>query len=394
LSIPTAEPQMRDSNDWQARFEAVKSTFSSRVGQISNAALDRSMLAYNESTDEKVREQNRRETETLAILTGLEIDSVKSGIKPDLSEYLGKSKSKRSLYLKYKRLIEDAENRPAWYEDSFDKKMKSYIDSTDWSKVSANVEKLPYYAYMLKKHTPRTFLKPAPSSDIFTFAKHDNWKEQLDKSLFQPIESLIEQYDLCLRRIRSYSHPTPGNSKKKDIYRILAMRDQESKYTPEELYALFTDADATRIKTIYDAIKEEKWHFMKPEQRAEFLETYLPEEGFRMYDELFADFRMGGYRILGDIICDIDEENRRVDRKKLYRKNDTPEMTAMLDAYINREIGVDYREAVAKSCYALANKIAPAFQVIRYAEALGRRDFIFDVMLEEADFYLIGGGNE
>ena len=39
------------------------------------------------------------------------------------------------------------------------------------------------------------------------------------------------------------------------------------------------------------------------------------------------------------------------------------------------------------------SKITPTFQAIRYAEALGRRDFIFDVLLEEAEFYLLGGGN-
>ena len=31
---------------------------------------------------------------------------------------------------------------------------------------------------------------------------------------------------------------------------------------------------------------------------------------------------------------------------------------------------------------------------IRYVEALGRRDFIFDVLLDEAEFYLIGGWGE
>ena len=67
LNIPTAKPQMRDANDWYARFECVKSTFSSRVGQISNAALDRSMIAYNENTENELKEQNRRDTETLAI---------------------------------------------------------------------------------------------------------------------------------------------------------------------------------------------------------------------------------------------------------------------------------------------------------------------------------------
>ncbi|MBS6447064.1 MAG: hypothetical protein KH382_05665 [Clostridiales bacterium] len=62
-------------------------------------------------------------------------------------------------------------------------------------------------------------------------------------------------------------------------------------------------------------------------------------------------------------------------------------MTAMIDA------GTDYREAISTACRICLAKITPTFQGIRYAEALGRRDFIFDVLLEEAEFYLIGDGN-
>ena len=393
LSIPTAEPQLRDANDLHARFETVRSTFSSRVGQISNAALDRSMLAYDESLDDEIREQNRKETETLAILTGLEIDSAKSGIKPDLSAYLHTDDKPRSRYLKYKRLLEDAEARPAWYEDSFAEQMKDYIDGTDWDSVTANVEKLPYYAYMLKKHTPRKVIKPAPASELFTFARHENWKENLELSLFEPIRKLIDTYDSCLRRIRSHKHPTPGNSKRRDIDRILTMRDQENAYDTDSLYALFTGIDAARIKAVRDALRAEQWHFMKPDARLSFLQEYLPEEAFRAYDGLFSDFRMGGYRVLGDIICDIDDANRLADKSKLHYKHDTPEMTAMIDAYNNRIPGTDYREAVAETCRVCIAKITPPFQAIRYAEAMDRRDFIFDVLLEEAEFYLIGGGN-
>ena len=393
LSIPTAEPQLRDANDLHARFEAVKSTFSSRVGQISNAALDRSILAYDENADADIKEKCRQETETLAILTGLEIDSAKSGIKPDLSVYLHTDDKPRSRYLKYKRLREDAEDRPAWYEDTFAEQMKDYIAGTDWDSVTANVEKLPYYAYMLKKHTPRKVIKPAHASELFTFARHENWKENLDPSLFEPIRKLIDTYDSCLRRIRSYKHPTPGNSKRRDIDRILTMRDQENAYDTDSLYALFTGMDATHIKAVRDALRAEQWHFMKPKERLSFLHEYLPEEAFRAYDGLFSDFRMGGYRVLGDIICDIDSENKNADKNKLHYKNDTPEMTAMIDAYDNRLPGVDYREAVATACRLCLAKITPPFQAIRYAEALDRRDFIFDVLLEEAEFYLIGGGN-
>ena len=393
LSIPTAEPQLRDANDLHARFEAVKSTFSSRVGQISNAALDRSILAYDENADTDIKERRRQETETLAILTGLEIDSAKSGIKPDLSAYLNTDDKPRSQYLKYKRLLEDAEDRPAWYEDSFAEQMKDYIDGTDWDSVTANVEKLPYYAYMLKKHTPRKVIKPAPSAELFTFARHPNWKDNLDPSLFPPIRELIDTYDRCLRRIRSRKHPTPGNSKRRDIDRILTMRDQENTYDTDSLYALFTGMDATHIKAVRDALRAEQWHFMKPEERLSLLQEYLPEAAFRAYDGLFSDFRMGGYRVFGDIICDIDDTNRLADKSKLRYKNDTPEMTAMVDAYHNRLPGVDYREAVAAACRLCLAKITPPFQAIRYAEALDRRDFIFDVLLEEAEFYLIGGGN-
>ena len=393
LSIPTAEPQIRNANDWYARFETVRSTFSSRVGQISNAAFDRSMLAYDESLDDEIREQNRKETETLAILTGLEIDSAKSGIKPDLSAYLHTDDKLRSRYLKYKRLLEDAEDRPAWYEDTFAEQMNDYIDGTNWDSVTANVEKLPYYAHMLKKHTPRKVIKPAPSAELFTFARHPNWKDNLDPSLFPPIRELIDTYDHCLRRIRSHKHPIPGNSKRRDIDHILTMRDQENTYDTDSLYALFTGMDATHIKAVRDALRAEQWHFMKPEERLSLLQEYLPEAAFRAYDGLFSDFRMGGYRVLGDIICDIDDANQQAEKAKLHYKHDTPEMTAMIDAYNNRIPGTDYREAVAETCRVCIAKITPPFQAIRYAEAMDRRDFIFDVLLEEAEFYLIGGGN-
>ena len=115
LKIPSAEPLIADANDWRARFETVKSTFSSRVGQISNAALRRSILAYDESLPVEEREQYRKETEILTILTGLEIDSAKSGIKPELSEYLGNRTAVKSLFLKYKGIAGDPDEHK-WHE--------------------------------------------------------------------------------------------------------------------------------------------------------------------------------------------------------------------------------------------------------------------------------------
>ena len=143
LKIPTEQPLIADANDWYERFITVKNTFSSRVGQISNAALSRGITAYDENTADEDKEKYYHEVETLAILTGLEIDSAKSGVKPDLSEYIEKKTARRSIFLRYKAIVGSDESHK-WYAPSKNARLKKYFDSIDWDKVSSNLEKLPY----------------------------------------------------------------------------------------------------------------------------------------------------------------------------------------------------------------------------------------------------------
>ena len=86
LMIPSLASREQSPRDWHARFETVKNTFSSRIGQICNAALDRSVIAYNEDIDEKKRRQYMYETEVLAILSGL----LRSQERRVLAAYLSK----------------------------------------------------------------------------------------------------------------------------------------------------------------------------------------------------------------------------------------------------------------------------------------------------------------
>lgn len=191
LMIPTAQPQIRNADDWEARFETVRSTFSSRVGQICNAALDRSIIAYNENSDAEERERCREETETLAILTGLEIDSAKSGIRPDLDEYLTHKTVKRSDFLKYKTLVEEMETRRAWYEPTHAARVKAFFKRVDWGKVDSNVERLPYLAQQLKKNTPRIKAKPAKDEELFSFAAQRGLEERLDSDKLAAVDALF-----------------------------------------------------------------------------------------------------------------------------------------------------------------------------------------------------------
>ena len=200
LKIPSAKPLMRDANDWRARMETVKNTFNERIGQICNAAFDRSIIAYDESHSEAERTRMREETETLEILTGLEIDSAKSGVKPDLSEYLGYKTVSRSDFLKYKSIIKSSETHK-WYEATKKQKTDKFFSQVDWDNISANVEKLPFFARILEKQTPKLKPQPAPDEELFPFAKEKEWQKQLKQSDLDIMQTVIADYEEAHRRI-------------------------------------------------------------------------------------------------------------------------------------------------------------------------------------------------
>ena len=382
LMIPTAQPQIRNADDWGARFETVRSTFSSRVGQICNAALDRSIIAYNENSDVEERERCRKETETLAILTGLEIDSAKSGIRPDLDEYLIHKTVRRSDFLKYKTLVEEMETRRAWYEPTHAAKVKAFFKKVDWSKVDSNVERLPYLAQQLKKNTPHIKAKPAKDEELFSFARQPDWKEHLNSDKLAAVDALLRDLDACLSRIRACRVPVKEKKRKSDVERILYARGQEDEYDPDELYALFGNLPPERVSALRQAMREQAWHLMDEDARERFLREWLPEPEFEDVFDLLTDFRFGGYRILGDIVCDMEDENTGREKKHLFRESDSKAFTAMMRAFADKSASRSYRDAVTAKCLELLTAIVRPTLAVRYVIALGRRDLLWELLPE------------
>ena len=382
LMIPTAQPQIRSADDWEARFETVRSTFSSRVGQICNAALDRSIIAYNENSDAEERERCREETETLAILTGLEIDSAKSGIRPDLDEYLTHKTVKRSAFLKYKTLAEEAETLRAWYEPTHTAKVKAFFKKVDWDEVDSNVERLPYLAQQLKKNTPRIKAKPARDEELFSFAQQPDWKGQLNSDKLAAVDALLRDHDACLSRIRACRVPVKEKKRKSDVERILYARGQEDAYDPDELYALFGSLSPEKVSALLYAMREQAWHLMDEDARERFLREWLPEPEFEDVYDLLTDFRFGGYRILGDIVCDMEDENTDREKKQLFRESDSKAFTAMMRAFADKSASRSYRDAVTAKGRELLTAIVRPTLAVRYVVALGRRDLLWDLLPE------------
>ena len=382
LYIPSENPVIRNANDWHDRFVTVRDTFSSRIGQICNAAFDRSIIAYDENSNAEERQRCREETETLAILTGLEIDSAKSGVKPDIDEYLNRKTVSRSKFLKYKVLLDD-DGSTAWYEQTSAQKRKDFFENTDWDSVTSNVERLPYLAYMLKKHTPKLKQKPAKDSELFSFAARPDWKERLDKDILFAVSELLGDYEACLSRIRACREPIRHKAKQNDIERILYSRGQEEMYDSDTLYAALSELESQRVTDIRHEIPVQKWHLMDRETRLDFLSDLLPE--YEEYFDLFSDFRFGGYRILGDLICDIDDENSAEERKQLHRETDSEAFTEMMNAYINKTFSQNYREAVADTCRKRLDKIVKPKFAVQYVVALGKRKLLWDILADRVE---------
>ena len=387
LYIPSEEPVTRNAKNWHDRFVTVRDTFSSRVGQICNATFDRSIIAYDENSNAEERQRCREQTEVLSILTGLEIDSVKSGMKPDLTEYLVKERRAHNLFLKYKSLLELDRNH-AWYEDSPQKKIKQFFASTNWDKVTSNVERLPYLAKQLKENTKRLNPKPAKDSELFTFAAKSDWKDSLDANILSSVGFLLQQYEAVLSRIRACRAPIKNKASQNDIDRILYSRGQEDVIDSDALYAEFSKLTHERISSIRSELTNQSWHLMDKDSRLDFLSEFLPE--FEEYYNLLTDFRFGGYRVLGDLICDIDDENNATERKKLLRSNDSKEFTEMMQAYLNKSHAQSYRQAVAVACRALMDKIIKPKKAVPYVVALGKRDLLWELLPEAVYSHVLG----
>lgn len=382
LMIPSAEPLIRDANDWQARFETIRNTFASRIGQISNAALNRSIIAYNENIPEEERERYRQEVETLAILTGLEIDAAKSGIRPDLSQYLRTKEIPRSTFLRYKYLMDSQEEKLKPYEKTHAEKIREYFEKTDWDAVDSNLERLPYLAYQLKRHTPQ--IKPGKNSpaELYTFAA-PGWELKLDSAILSAVSALAQDYKHCLRRIRASRQPVKDRSRQRDIERILYSRGQENSYDTDAMYALFSALSQGRVEELYTVIRENNWHLMHSDNRESFLQQYLPEDGFCQYYDLLTDFRASGYRILGDLVCDCMDSFRKERQQRLHSELDSPAMTSMLDAYLTKSACLDYKAAIAKECRRQLEKIMDVSNAVSYIVALEDKDFLWDVLYDK-----------
>ena len=313
----------------------------------------------------------------------MEIDSAKSGVKPDLSEYLEVRKAKKSLFLQYKAIVVDSSQRK-WYQPTTAKRIKEFIDKTDWDSVSSNLEKLPYYAYMLDTETIKHKGHPSADEALFAFAQVPNWQDTLDQHTLERTKAIIAAYHEAMNRNRFIRHIPKEMKRRNDIERILFARGQETRYSVDELYSAFDDITPYGIRQARLKLSETNWHLTPPSERLVTSYEIVGNAIDLSCRELFCDFRYSGYRILGDIICDLDDMYRAKEiADHVKHQDDNKDLNALLSG---AKRSGDYRQTVIRNCMRL---LVPNYKgaerldlndVLKCVVALGERQFALDVM--------------
>ena len=150
----------------------------------------------------------------------------------------------------------------------------------------------------------------------------------------------------------------------------------------EQLEAILYARGQEQVAALLEQIREQAWQFLAPGEREDFLREHLPGDIVDAYGELLCDFRAGGYRILGDLLLDVERENRLQASRQLHRAGDSEQMEEMLRSYENKTAQESYREAAARGCrHYLERHIQPKLAV-QCAAALGKRGFLWDVLLD------------
>ena len=131
-------------------------------------------------------------------------------------------------------------------------------------------------------------------------------------------------------------------------------------------------------------LDEVKWHLVPPEERANTLYTICRTAKLYDYLDVFCDFRNGGYRIVGNIICDFDDMHRKIGVQKNFakQKGDSKDLRALLSCITASS---DYKEQIIRNCLNIIRPIngknrLDYTEVAKCAVALGKRQFLLEVL--------------
>ena len=132
---------------------------------------------------------------------------------------------------------------------------------------------------------------------------------------------------------------------------------------------------------------------MPPAERESFLAWFLPYDTPRQYVDLFSDFRQNGYRLLIDVVYDLQAAYKNAERKesRLHHADDSQTLRDFMNLYEKNDDRTGYQQLLADICRRKIHFGIGEERALKCAVALGNRQFAFDVLLDVMPQYAVKG---
>ena len=280
-------------NNYENRYQCLRNTFYNIVGIISNSAFYMSFDCY--------KDKNRYDDVAFyTILSGLAIDCAKTGLKPQVKDYIVSYSNNAfaNAFLEMKGL-----NRSKALLDKNIKKLESIHDSS--------------ILYTIVTHFLHLSLTNKKNKEL-------KIRPHFNKEICKELIKIIVEYHLLF----SYSSPLNEISdlidEKENIYSLLQGRINDSeKDDLDEVVAAFESSNPQKMLSRY-VNSDLKYHFMRfTEERRDFIRNYLPIKLIQnKHIKCVTNFDDEGYKTLYLILhyWSKKDDLNLLDRSKLYFK--------------------------------------------------------------------------
>ncbi len=309
--IPSLKGKKKNYNNYEDRLECFQNTFDSNVGKLSNHGFKRATQIYGK---ENSNENDHNVIAEYTILNGLEIDSAKSGKKPDIDKLIDKKKVENvyDLFLEAKSEFD---------RNGTLKKLKSFINEcsnyTDFTKYSSDLE-------CYKRTKDITYIEEYNKNDYSNNVLNVVWNMnridlfQKDKGYQNEIKNngneltsynkikIVAIYEMYLKSnglVHTAFSKKGKLNKQKTQARIYEQIEQilTIKNLSMDEFIDSIDIDNLKATTILNEyVSDSKYHYLKtPQEREEYL-NQLFGDLINNKDILkyFTSFEFDGYRLL------------------------------------------------------------------------------------------------
>ena len=371
VSIPSPGGGLQGFDSGSIPFKTIKDTFSNNIGLISNYAVKIAQKEYKYNKKKSPEKNKSRELSPdenkgfccagCTVITGLEIDSAKTGVHPKanmriLSDGIAKEAEKEYVFLDVKKRLKEIKYRyytPWVSEDKKGKTLSMYLTKRsrdngnskkawltqipvfDCSCGVANIDRLPgEYLKYLKTYEETKMARNkkclSPTENLcFKFETEGKWNACLDETKKKEVLQLVQAYlkikSLAwkVQRLRERSEEKSGkwcsyiyhllNVQYDDVHQKLACGAEVEEalvqaYT--EIQPLFNDS-SIKVKDAIERLVQEKWYYLTKEECINKIPTILDlgkETPFSISPpvmELFTNFRNKGFMLFYYFLNDI-----------------------------------------------------------------------------------------